>query len=36
MVGTVVIVTQDLAKSNILYFEELGRELGFERVRHYA
>ncbi|MGD0938412.1 MAG: penicillin-binding transpeptidase domain-containing protein [Terracidiphilus sp.] len=27
---------QALAKSNNLYFEELGRELGFERVRHYA
>ncbi len=29
-------LTQALAKSNNLYFEELGRELGFERVRHYA
>jgi len=29
-------MTQALAKSNNLYFEELGRELGFERVRHYA
>jgi cell division protein FtsI/penicillin-binding protein 2 len=29
-------MTNALAKSNNLYFEELGRELGFERVRHYA
>jgi cell division protein FtsI/penicillin-binding protein 2 len=29
-------MTQALAKSNNLYFEELGRELGFERVRHHA
>ncbi|MGA3048676.1 MAG: penicillin-binding transpeptidase domain-containing protein [Terracidiphilus sp.] len=29
-------LTQALAHSNNLYFEELGRELGFERVRHYA
>lgn len=29
-------MTQALAKSNNLYFEELGRELGFERVRKYA
>ena len=29
-------MTQALAKSNNAYFEELGRELGFERVRHYA
>jgi penicillin-binding protein 2 len=29
-------LTQALAKSNNLYFEELGRELGFNRVRHYA
>src|ERR1700690_2451549 len=29
-------MTQGLAKSNNLYFEELGRELGFERVRRYA
>jgi penicillin-binding protein 2 len=29
-------LTEALAKSNNLYFEELGRELGFERVRHYA
>jgi len=29
-------MTQALAKSNNLYFEELGRELGFSRVRHYA
>jgi penicillin-binding protein 2 len=29
-------LTEALAKSNNLYFEELGRELGFDRVRHYA
>lgn len=29
-------MTEALAKSNNLYFEELGRELGFERVHHYA
>jgi penicillin-binding protein 2 len=29
-------LTEALAKSNNLYFEELGRELGFGRVRHYA
>ena len=29
-------MTNALAKSNNLYFEELGRELGFERVHHYA
>jgi membrane carboxypeptidase/penicillin-binding protein len=29
-------MTQALAKSNNLYFEALGRELGFDRVRHYA
>jgi membrane carboxypeptidase/penicillin-binding protein len=29
-------MTEALAKSNNLYFEEMGRELGFERVRHYA
>jgi membrane carboxypeptidase/penicillin-binding protein len=29
-------MTEALAKSNNLYFEELGRELGFERVRHYS
>jgi len=29
-------MTTALAHSNNLYFEELGRELGFERVRHYA
>ncbi len=29
-------MTEALAHSNNLYFEELGRELGFERVRHYA
>jgi penicillin-binding protein 2 len=29
-------MTDALAHSNNLYFEELGRELGFERVHHYA
>jgi penicillin-binding protein 2 len=29
-------MTEALAHSNNLYFEELGRELGFDRVRHYA
>ena len=29
-------MTQALAKSNNLYFEELGRELGFERMHQYA
>ena len=29
-------LSQALAKSNNLYFETLGRRLGFERVRHYA
>jgi membrane carboxypeptidase/penicillin-binding protein len=29
-------MTQALAKSNNLYFEELGRQLGFERVHYYA
>ncbi len=29
-------MTQALAHSNNLYFEALGRELGFERVHHYA
>ena len=29
-------LTDALAHSNNLYFEEMGRELGFERVRHYA
>lgn len=29
-------MTQALAHSNNLYFETLGRRLGFERVRHYA
>jgi penicillin-binding protein 2 len=29
-------MTQALAKSNNQYFEELGRELGFDRVHHYA
>ncbi len=34
--GARVNLTQALAKSNNLYFETLGRRLGFERVRHYA
>ena len=29
-------LTEALAHSNNLYFETVGRELGFERVRHYA
>lgn len=29
-------LTEALAHSNNLYFETLGRSLGFERVRHYA
>jgi penicillin-binding protein 2 len=29
-------LTEALAHSNNLYFETLGRQLGFERVRHYA
>ena len=29
-------MTEALAHSNNLYFEKLGRELGFERVHHYA
>src|SRR3984885_1615975 len=29
-------MTEAIAHSNNLYFEELGRELGFDRVRHYA
>ena len=29
-------MTQALAKSNNLYFEALGRQLGFDRVHHYA
>jgi penicillin-binding protein 2 len=29
-------MTQALAHSNNLYFEALGRQLGFERVQHYA
>jgi len=29
-------MTTALAKSNNVYFETIGRELGFERVRHYA
>jgi penicillin-binding protein 2 len=33
---TYVDMTTALAKSNNLYFETLGRRLGFERVRHYA
>lgn len=31
-----VTLTEALAKSNNLYFETLGRELGFERVRQHA
>jgi penicillin-binding protein 2 len=34
--GYRVNMTEALAKSNNLYFETLGRRLGFERVRHYA
>jgi membrane peptidoglycan carboxypeptidase len=34
--GFQMTMTQALAKSNNLYFEELGRELGFDRVRYYA
>jgi penicillin-binding protein 2 len=34
--GYHVNMTEALAKSNNLYFETLGRRLGFERVRHYA
>ena len=29
-------MTEALAHSNNLYFETLGRSLGFERVKHYA
>ena len=29
-------LTEALAHSNNLYFETLGRSLGFERVKHYA
>jgi cell division protein FtsI/penicillin-binding protein 2 len=29
-------LTQAIAKSNNVYFEVLGRRLGFERVKHYA
>ncbi len=29
-------MTDALAHSNNLYFETLGRSLGFERVKHYA
>jgi penicillin-binding protein 2 len=29
-------MTTALAKSNNLYFDTMGRQLGFERVRHYA
>jgi membrane carboxypeptidase/penicillin-binding protein len=29
-------LTEALAHSNNLYFETIGRQLGFERVRHYA
>ena len=34
--GARVTLTEALAKSNNLYFETLGRALGFERVKHYA
>ena len=34
--GARVNLTEALAKSNNLYFETLGRALGFERVKHYA
>ena len=34
--GSFVTLTTALAKSNNLYFETLGRALGFERVKHYA
>jgi membrane carboxypeptidase/penicillin-binding protein len=34
--GWSMTMTEALAHSNNLYFETLGRRLGFERVRHYA
>ena len=34
--GWSMTMTQALAHSNNLYFETIGRRLGFERVRHYA
>jgi len=34
--GGSMTLTEALAHSNNLYFETLGRELGFERVKHYA
>ena len=34
--GYRVTLTEALAHSNNLYFETLGRSLGFERVKHYA
>ena len=34
--GSRVNLTEALARSNNLYFETLGRALGFERVKHYA
>lgn len=33
---TTMTLTEALAHSNNLYFETVGRELGFERVKHYA
>src|ERR1700744_4535152 len=34
--GWSMTMTEALAHSNNLYFETMGRRLGFERVRHYA
>ena len=34
--GATMDLTYALAKSNNLYFEVLGRTMGFERVKHYA
>ena len=34
--GARVNLTEALARSNNLYFETLGRALGFERIKHYA
>jgi cell division protein FtsI/penicillin-binding protein 2 len=34
--GFSMTLTEALAHSNNLYFETLGRELGFDRVKHYA
>jgi len=33
---TTMTLTDALARSNNLYFETVGRELGFDRVKHYA